>query len=117
MLETSTHILIVDDRPLVRSGLRSLLERSGEFKVVGEGSDAAQYIRDKSIRQRYHDRHACRRKLSPSRAGLRQKEILQLLVSGKTNREVSTLLDVSIPTIETHRINIFQKLHVLPEVN
>ena len=48
----------------------------------------------------------------------REKEILQLLVSGKSNKEISATLNVSVATIETHRNNIFQKLHVhsLPEL-
>ncbi len=36
-------VLIADDHPLIRSGLRSVLERQGEFRVVAEaanGSDA-----------------------------------------------------------------------------
>ena len=49
---------------------------------------------------------------------LREKEIMQLLVSGKSNREISDMLHLSISTVETHRNNIFQKLgvHNLPEL-
>ena len=32
-------VLIVDDHPFVREGLQHLLERSGEFKVVGHAGD------------------------------------------------------------------------------
>ena len=34
-----TRVLIADDHPLIRSGLRFLLEREGEFQVVAEASD------------------------------------------------------------------------------
>jgi two-component system response regulator NreC len=49
---------------------------------------------------------------------LREKEIMQLLVTGKTNKDLADKLNVSVATIETHRNNIFQKLHVhnLPEL-
>jgi two-component system response regulator NreC len=49
---------------------------------------------------------------------LREKEILQILVSGKSNKEVAEQLCVSVATVETHRNNIFQKLHLhsLPEL-
>jgi two-component system, NarL family, response regulator NreC len=40
----ATRILIVDDHPLVRGGLRSLLERSGEFNVIAEGADGYEAI-------------------------------------------------------------------------
>ena len=42
----------------------------------------------------------------------REKEILQLLASGKNNRELGDLLYISVATVETHRNNIFQKLHL-----
>ena len=40
----------------------------------------------------------------------REKEILQLLAEGKTNKEVAALLNLSPYTVETHRTNIMQKL-------
>jgi two-component system, NarL family, response regulator NreC len=43
---------------------------------------------------------------------IREKEILNCLTSGKTNRETADLLGVSIATIETHRSNVLQKLQL-----
>ena len=40
----------------------------------------------------------------------REKEILQLLAEGKSNKEVATALDLSTSTVETHRTRIMQKL-------
>lgn len=40
----------------------------------------------------------------------REREVLQLLAEGKTNKEAATCLDVSLNTIETHRTNLMQKL-------
>ena len=37
-------VLIADDHALVRSGLRTVLERDGEFKVVGEAADGHEAI-------------------------------------------------------------------------
>jgi two-component system, NarL family, response regulator NreC len=42
----------------------------------------------------------------------REKEVLQLLAEGKTNKEVAVLLDVSPYTVESHRTNLMQKLNV-----
>jgi DNA-binding NarL/FixJ family response regulator len=42
----------------------------------------------------------------------REKEVLQLLAEGKSNKEVATVLDVSPYTIETHRTHIMQKLNL-----
>ncbi len=40
----------------------------------------------------------------------REKEVLQLLAEGKSNKEVATLLNLSVYTVETHRANLMQKL-------
>jgi DNA-binding NarL/FixJ family response regulator len=40
----------------------------------------------------------------------REKEILQLLAEGKSNKEVAVLLNLSTNTVETHRTRIMQKL-------
>lgn len=40
----------------------------------------------------------------------REKEVLQLLAEGRTNKEVATLLNLSPYTVETHRTNLMQKL-------
>ena len=202
-----TRVLIADDHALIRGGLRSLLERDGEFIVVAEacdgseaielaalhrpdvilmdvgmprftGTDAAQHICEKQPFARiimvsmHSDEAYVLRALkagargyllkaspevdvlaairavaaghayfSPSitkmlvedyilevrRRGiedsydllsLREKEVMHLLVSGKSNREVADLLFVSVSTIETHRTNVLQKLHLhsLPEL-
>jgi DNA-binding NarL/FixJ family response regulator len=200
-------VLIADDHALIRSGLRALLEREGEFQVVAEasdgyeaielairhkpdvilldvgmprlsGTDAAQQIAEKVPAARmvivsmHSDEGYVLRALkagargyllkaspeadvlaairavaagnayfSPSitrllmeeyvaearRRGvedsydllsLREKEVCQLLASGKSNRDIAELLHISLATVETHRNNIFQKLHLhnLPEL-
>ena len=194
-------VMIADDHPLVRSGLRALLERDGEFQVIAEaadgyeaidlavlhkpdvilldvgmprlsGPDAAQSISQKHPAARivmlsmHSDEAYVLRALkagargyllkaspeadvlaairavaagnayfSPSitkllveeyivevrRRGvedsydllsIREKEILQVLASGKSNREIADVLCISVSTVETHRNNIFQKLHL-----
>lgn len=42
----------------------------------------------------------------------REREVLQLLAEGKTNKEVASMMELSPHTIETHRSNIFQKLNL-----
>ena len=40
----------------------------------------------------------------------REREVLQLISEGKTNKEISTTLNVSVKTTETHRSNMMRKL-------
>jgi two-component system, NarL family, response regulator NreC len=203
----AVRVLIADDHPLIRSGLRALLERESEFQVVGEASDgyeaielathlkpevamldvgmprlngidAAQHIFERIAGVRiilvsmHSDESYVLRALKSGARGyllkaspeadvltavravaagnayfspkitkllveeyvnevrrrgvedsydllsIREKEILQLLVAGKTNREISDMLHISVSTVETHRTNVFQKLavHNLPEL-
>jgi DNA-binding NarL/FixJ family response regulator len=42
----------------------------------------------------------------------REKEVLQLLAEGRSNKEVATLLDLGLSTVETHRSNLMQKLNL-----
>jgi two-component system, NarL family, response regulator NreC len=48
----------------------------------------------------------------------REREILQLIAEGKSNKDVANLLNLSVYTVETHRSNIMEKLHLrgLPEL-
>ncbi len=42
----------------------------------------------------------------------REREVLGLIVSGLTNKEIGRALDLSPRTVETHRANLFAKLEV-----
>jgi two-component system, NarL family, response regulator NreC len=42
----------------------------------------------------------------------REKEVLQLLAEGKSNKEAAGVLNVSLYTVETHRSRIMQKLNL-----
>ena len=48
----------------------------------------------------------------------REREILQLVAEGKSNKDIANLLHLSVYTIETHRGNIMEKLglHTVPEL-
>lgn len=46
-----------------------------------------------------------RRQLTP-----REREIVQLIAEGKSNKEVAAALNISVKTAETHRTNIMRKL-------
>jgi len=48
----------------------------------------------------------------------REREILQLVAEGRSNKEVANLLNLSVYTVETHRARIMQKLDLkgLPEL-
>jgi DNA-binding NarL/FixJ family response regulator len=48
----------------------------------------------------------------------REREVLQLAAEGKPNKEIAAALNISLTTVETHRMHILQKLglHSVPEL-
>jgi two-component system, NarL family, response regulator NreC len=48
----------------------------------------------------------------------REREILQMLAEGKSNKDIATVLHLSLYTVETHRRNLQEKLnlHSFPEL-
>jgi DNA-binding NarL/FixJ family response regulator len=60
-----------------------------------------------SLRQPVSRRESLQRKTSN-----REREVLQLLVEGKSTKEIASTLYVSVKTIETHRKQIMDKLNL-----
>ena len=48
----------------------------------------------------------------------REREVLQLIAEGKSNKEIAGVLNLSLYTVETHRGNLMEKLglHTVPEL-
>jgi two-component system response regulator NreC len=96
------------DADLIRA-VRSVFEGKSFFSPVISKmllEDYIRQIRDKDVEDSYD-------LLTP-----REREILQLLAEGRTNKEVATILKLSLYTVETHRGNILEKLnlHGVPEL-
>lgn len=93
---------------LIRA-VRAVSERKSFFSPVISKmllEDYVRRVREKEVEDSYD-------LLTP-----REREILQLLAEGKTNKEVATILKLSPYTVETHRGNLLQKLnlHSVPEL-
>jgi DNA-binding NarL/FixJ family response regulator len=42
----------------------------------------------------------------------RQRDILRLVSVGHTNREIASMLEISVRTVEVHRFNLMRRLNV-----
>ncbi len=46
------------------------------------------------------------------RLSLREKEVLQLIAQGKSNKEVAALLNISVNTVAVHRARVMETLGI-----
>ena len=56
--------------------------------------------------------HATERCADPKGLSSREREIVQLLAEGKSNKEIASTLFISVRTVETHRATIMRKLEL-----
>ncbi|MFT5587976.1 MAG: DNA-binding NarL/FixJ family response regulator [Bradyrhizobium sp.] len=191
MASTVIQILLVDDHPLVRDGLRARLETVAHFEIVAEASNAGDALCHASTKNidlvlmdinlagingieltaRFHTLHPAVAVLMLSMhdsaeyvmqsiqsgargyvlkdapaidiitaidtvmaggtyysAGIarkmtsqfsppvvltpRENEVLQSIANGKSNKHIARELDLSVRTVETHRLNITRKLGI-----
>jgi len=87
---------------LIRA-VRSVAEGKSFFSpVIGKMllEDYMRQIRDRQVEDSYD-------LLTP-----REREILQLIAEGKTNKEIANTLRLSVHTVDAHRSNILQKLNL-----
>jgi DNA-binding NarL/FixJ family response regulator len=191
MSDETIQILLVDDHPLVRDGLRARLEAVAHLRVVAEADGADDALRQAGqckvdlvlmdinmrgtsgieataqFRERFpaiavlilsmHDkleyvsqamqagargyvlkdapgkdivlaidtvmaggiyysaalaRQLARPLVQDNQLTVREQEVLQQLANGQSNKQIARTLDLSVRTIETHRLNIKRKLGI-----
>ncbi len=191
MTENIIHILLVDDHPLVRDGLRARLEAVPHLRVVAEADGADDALREAGqcevdlvlmdinmrgtsgieataqFRERFptiavlilsmHDkleyvsqaiqagargyvlkdapgkdivlaietvmaggiyysaalaRQLARPLVQDNQLTVREHEVLRQLANGQSNKQIARTLDLSVRTVETHRLNIKRKLGI-----
>ena len=81
------------------------------IRAIKKMSNGRQKFMSKGIESRYFA-HSIARSQRPTQLTLREKEILSLILSGKTTKEISELVFLSQKTIENHRANLFMKFEV-----
>src|ERR1022692_4509578 len=130
-------VLLVDDHGLVRKGFRRMLEDDPEIRVVGEATNGQEAIK---LAQELHPRVivmdvdmpgaikdlasgktvigpgvlAPHREPDPDYERLtpREKQILELIAKGNSNKEIAAILNLSVNTVSVHRANLMSALGI-----
>jgi RNA polymerase sigma factor (sigma-70 family) len=93
----------------VREGAIDFLEKPFDYKrVVALIEDCLR--RDSESHAAHERRRAHQARLA--QLTQREREVLDLVVAGRMNREIAESLDISIKTVEAHRAKIMEKLEV-----
>jgi len=102
--DAGAHILILksDAKRMLVSAIESAARHNPFFSAVGPWPGEQSRLQSATPRTKTS---RPRSRLTP-----REREIVQLVVEGRTNREIAALLVRSIRTVETHRANVMNKL-------
>ncbi|PUZ24641.1 DNA-binding response regulator [Chitinophaga costaii] len=102
----SGYILKDTSNKIFLSAIRSVA--NGKYYFIGEVSDI--------LVKKYLDAKQATTPASSPAAEItlsrREEQILRLIDQGKTNKDIAESLDISIRTIEAHRMNILRKFQV-----
>lgn len=103
-------------RELVDAGARGYLLKEDADENLLAAVDALrrgkEYFAPKVAEWVVRDRRAQLVKAPRNALTPRQRETVQLLAEGKSNKEVAATLGISIKTVEAHRANIMMKLNL-----
>ena len=93
----------------VREGAIDFLEKPFDYRrvieLVRQGLE-----RDRLARAAGERRRQVRERLA--QLTQREREVLDLVVAGRMNREIGEALDISVKTVEAHRAKLMEKLEV-----
>ena len=65
-----------------------------------------------SISRAVVDAYLSKAEVSPDPLSARERQVIQLIVEGKSTRDVATMLGISVKTAESHRARLMQKLDI-----
>jgi RNA polymerase sigma factor (sigma-70 family) len=91
----------------VKEGAIDFIEKPFDYKqVVALVRDCI--ARDAASRAAREAQRVCAERLA--QLTQREREVLDLVVAGKTNRDIAEALDISVKTVEAHRARLMEKV-------
>lgn len=105
----------------LKAGASAYLNKECEPEIVLEAirtlHDGRKYITPKVAEQLAHDIDTSASKLTHELLSDREFEVMQLIATGKSVREIAEQLSLSINTINTYRMRIFEKMNLKSNID
>ncbi|WP_438479675.1 response regulator [Oleiharenicola lentus] len=101
-------------RQVIELGARGMVAKVAMFTTLIEAIDSVAAGRpffSSEVMQVFQSSFSIKAERPPLDLTERESEIMRLVAEGRSNKEVSQLLGISVRTAENHRHNIMQKLH------
>lgn len=115
MYSTAEHV----NRALSAGALGFVLKESAGFEVVNAVRAVhsghhylSQKLSDRLIDDYLHQREGADEPSPLERLTPREREVLQLVVEGKSSAEIASTLSLSVKTVETYRSRLLHKLEI-----
>jgi DNA-binding NarL/FixJ family response regulator len=86
-------------------------------KAIAVILDGATWLDHEIAAALFHHIETPERTLAPNRLSPREREVLQLLMGGRTNEQIARAIGRSYPTVRTHLANLYRKLGVNDRVS
>ena len=109
MLESDGNLEVVGDADALEA-TRQLLEDTPRTEVLVIAKFPSMETAHQAIQEMRRNQMAD--ELRSPRVTPREREIIQLLCEGRSNKETATALTISVKTVEAHRLNIMRKLRL-----
>lgn len=115
ILAFTAHIDVVTIRQLLEAGVRGIIEKTTSaenlmraIETVGKGHA---YFGEQVSRLLQQSMNQSSATAAADNLTSREREVLQLVAEGCSNKEVSSRLGISVKTAENHRHHLMQKLN------
>jgi len=87
-------------------------DHNPEFSLCAAFDITDRIHSDESLSTLLKENYQLKNQLIISKLTKREKEIIKLFAAGKTQKEISEIMNISLNTVNTHRKNIFKKIGV-----
>lgn len=99
---------IPDSAKAFRAGALDFMEKPFDNSILLERIDEA-IKKDIEVRKQQVEKQKIQECFN--RLTVREKEVLQLIISSHSNKEAARILDISHRTIDAHRARVMEKMH------